>query len=72
MRLAGQLTDVILKSTRDGNEFPCHRIILASTVKYFEAMFSDWVEAEYKKTVGLDIDGKSRERVLGMYRRLTS
>ncbi|XP_071941388.1 uncharacterized protein [Antedon mediterranea] len=58
------LTDVVIR-TRDGEEFPCHRLLLASTSCYFRAMFiSDYQESLNGVVNFYTIDSDSLRTVL--------
>ncbi|XP_069101205.1 kelch-like protein 24 [Argopecten irradians] len=50
-RTEGGYSDITLRV--DGQEFPCHRVILAAGSAYFKCMFSSGMEESFKNTIDL-------------------
>ncbi|KAF7654152.1 hypothetical protein LDENG_00073500 [Lucifuga dentata] len=52
LRVNGELTDVILHV--QGQDFPCHRAVLAAASHYFRAMFCSGMKESYEEQVKLN------------------
>lgn len=59
-RQAGTLCDVVLESS-DGAKFRVHKLVLASSSSYFQAMFTGEMLESTKDNIKLDIDSHSLE-----------
>uniref|UniRef100_A0A914KPJ3 BTB domain-containing protein n=2 Tax=Meloidogyne TaxID=189290 RepID=A0A914KPJ3_MELIC len=63
LRKSGHLTDVIIKV--EGREIPAHRIILAATIPFFNAMFTCEMIEAYSNVITLpNIDADTMESIL--------